>query len=464
VNHETRCPWIRQNDVDSESHTPFLCGAAAAQMILYGRHDARFEAGSSELATTLAVQRTDQDAIWQAIIEESKVCPLPAGVSYAGDPEAEQIREGDLLSWSTFPRALARLLARGVPLASGDLAGVAATARSLGSETSMENAIVASLRRGVAAALLIDGSHWVVVYRYDVDEDDDAVSIYFRDGLMPKVQSNVPLGLSTFESELSAVADGLFDGRYVAVTASSSVPVVAAEPHAVPEAAPEVARRPIRRRLRRLRRLPEQRERVPFPDRLGIELPAILARNRQWRLAFREARPRVVLPVRLRSGRGPGFYAVNFVSDRGGRSVRTGSAIVDASTLQPLLVAGIDNEEQELPQLLDADEARKVLVERASRQRASAESAWAGGAGPSYDDAGQEAGKLPQEDPLKGIDPASLSLDGDLTWSMCDQSTSPFLPFFVVKGKDAHTGTIRTLYLRADGGWLGEITRRMAGI
>jgi hypothetical protein len=465
VKHETRCPWVRQNDADSEWQLPFLCGAAAAQMILYGRHDARFQApASATLAVPAAVRRADQQAIWQAIVAESQVCPLPAGVRYDGSPEPEQIWEGDALCWSTFPKALARLLARGIELPSGNLAGVPATVRSLGSEASVENAVIASLDRGVAAALLIDGSHWVVVYRYDV-EDDGEIAVYYRNGLMPKVQSNAPIGLSTFESELSAVADGVFDGKYVAVTAASSVPVVAPQPHAMEMRAPGGAPPARRRRRPRLPRPPVGRERVPFPEGLGTELPGRIARNRQWQLAFRGARPRVVLPVRLRSGRGPGFYAVNFVTDRVGRSVRTGTAILDASTLKPLLIAGIDDEEQELPQLLDPSEARRMLVERASRLQASAEAAWvAREPDPSCDDVVQEAGEAPPVDPLTGIDPASLSLEGELIWTMCDQSTSPFLPFFVVKGTDAYTGASRTLHLRADGKWLGEITRRMAGI
>jgi hypothetical protein len=441
---------VRQNDADSET-VPFLCGAAAAQMILYGRDDGRFaSAASTQLAVPAAVRREDQDAIWQAMIAESEACPLPSGVHYDGSPQQDQICEGDAFCWATFPRALARLLDHGVALASGDLTAFNATARAVSSEFAIEDAIVDSLDRGVGVALLVDGVHWVVVYRFD-ELDDGDVSVYYRDGLLPKVQSNAPIGISTFESELSALSAGVFDGKYVAVTASSSMPVIAQ-----PEM---VAPRPPRRRRRRRRPVPPP-DRLPvvLPDGLARELPRIVARDPEWDIAFRDAQTRAVLPVRLASGRGPGYYAVDCVTARGGRSVRTGSVVVDASTHRPILIAGIEEPDQELPPLLSPGEAPQALD---ALVRKALGGATAQAAERECDDVGQ-VGDPPE--PLFGLDPASLRIEAELTWRMCDQSTSPFLPFYVVKGRHARTGAEKTIHMRADGRWLGEITRSLAGI
>lgn len=474
MGHETRIPWIRQNDADAP-HMPFLCGAAAAQMILYGRDDSRFVSpASSTLAVTAAVRRADQAATWQAVIAESAACTLPSGVHYDGAPEQDQVCETSFC-WATFPKALARLIGHGVTLADGALAGVPATVRAVSSETAIENAIVASLDRGVGAALLIDGSHWVVVYKYEIDADGDAW-IYYRDGLRTKVQSNAPVGRSLFESDLSSIASGVLSGKYVAVTAASSVPLVP-QPHAMrmtgahagQQSAPDPPARS--RRRRRRRRLPETRERVSLPEPIARELPRVLAKSDEWRIAFGEARTRLVLPVRLESGRGPGYYQVDCVSTRDGRQVRTGSVIVDGSTLKPVLIAGIEEPDQELEPLLDLDDARRaldVLVREASAARTAAKSATrrdADSNDPRQEGACgcDEAHAEPPPDPLSGADPASLRIAGELTWTMCDQSTSPFMPFYVVTGRDAAGKDLR-LWLRADGRWVGTITHAMAGI
>src|ERR1043165_1055532 len=123
MEHRTRCAWIQQSDIDRLDREPFLCGAAAAQMILYGRDDAKNHPGDNgTLVDSDARLKTDQQSVWKAIKDRSQRMTLPEGARYDGEPEWEQVREA--ITWTTFPHALASTITKGVAVDSGPVAGV----------------------------------------------------------------------------------------------------------------------------------------------------------------------------------------------------------------------------------------------------------------------------------------------------------------------------------------------------
>ena len=92
TNHQTRCAWIQQNDAVTEDHIPFLCGPAAAQMILYGRTDAKFSGGDT--LHGLAVLPVLPVAAWEfalgvwLIVKGFKPSPITTGMTATGSTPA----------------------------------------------------------------------------------------------------------------------------------------------------------------------------------------------------------------------------------------------------------------------------------------------------------------------------------------------------------------------------------------
>jgi hypothetical protein len=417
MDHATRCAWIKQNDAAVTNHTPYLCGAAAAQMILYGRDTSKFKPTEpTKLKDTPAQLFTDQQKVWQAIVGESSTCPLPPGGTYDGAPEQTQICEAGATCWATFPAALARTITDGMTITAGHLGGVPARVVSLFDQDDVIPAIVDSIDRGVAAAVLANGWHWIVVYRYR-ELDRDRVEIYYRNGLEAKIGAQLWPNASRFRSVLARRTGGVYDNKYVLVTAESRVPIA---PHAI--GAPPIRLRPLPPATPGGTHSP-----VDFPPSLPGRLLAELASDKEWAPAFAGARFDRVFKVTNARADGTDYYMVDFVVDdyAGTTTVtrRTGSVIVDAYDLRRRTTTGIEERGEELPKLIDADEIKRQI------------------------------------DRL-GI--PGLVVDDDLTWEPCDQSASAFLPFYVVRDPSGPDKIVA--YVRVDGRLFRSLTHSLAGI
>jgi hypothetical protein len=431
TDHSTRCAWIRQNDADGDA-LGFMCGAAAAQMILYGRDNSKFQSGSAtKLKHGVAQLRADQALVWQAVIDESQRCRLPSGAHYNGVPESDQICES-ATCWAAFPDALAATLSHGFSVADGRVAGVSAKVRAVDDEVILERAIIDSLDRGVAAAVLIHGMHWIVVYRYTVLAGGE-VKIYYRDGFLSKVESDPPWSEGGFELAVDQLTKGVYGRRFVAVTASSRVPIIT---HAIGPAPPGLFRR-----ITADHGSSTDGPR-PFPDSLGVDLATRNANNLEWERAFAGARLRFALKVTGLESTGD-YYLVDYTmpDDGAGRtgSLRTGTILVDAYTLRPRMTTGVEDRGESLPAIFGPNEL-----------------------GPILDRLDGYAISLATESVT--LDRSRLRLDGDLVWTPCDQSSSPFLPFYRVRQLDADRNVQATVYIRIDGRVFRELTYRRAGI
>lgn len=413
MERSTRCAWIKQNDANA-AHTPFLCGAAAAQMILYGRDNSKFQVGNpTKLKDSPLQLRLDQQRVWDKIIDRSSTCPLPPGGHYDGNPEQTQICESNGKCWATYPEALARTLKTGVTVTAGPVAGVSARVQALASDSDLPEAIVDSLDRGVAPALLIDGTHWVVVYRYR-ELDQDAFEIYYRDGMVSR-RSSTFWNDDAFFLHADKGTRGVFRGKYVAVTASSRVPVVRDVIGLPPVRVPGRPQVPVL--------LGDKREFTPeVAERLRGELLA----DKEWAPAFAGAHVDRVLSVRNLSPGGTDYYLVDFVAPRL-ESVttsprRVGSVIVDAYQLRRRSTLGTSAPEEELPSLVAIDEVLRRIH-------------------------------------LLNIPGAHI--EPELVWEPSDQSWSPFAPFHVVRAP-GRPDIAR--FVRADGEVVDELTHHLAGI
>jgi hypothetical protein len=271
--------------------------------------------------------------------------------------------------------------------------------------------------------------------------------------LHPKLSSETPWDEGDFTSEVT-LAPGIYSGKYIAVTASATVSLLASAN----------GRRLVRRspkRKRTAKRAVTSRQRAngramisdlkigkvqPIPDSLGPNLAERLGRDPEWGVAFAGAQQRFVLTV---SGTRPGndYYLLDFsglaaASDASGipmkGAARSGSVIVDAYTLKPRVTAGIDKPGQRMPPLLAPQDVPAVL-ERLGYQ------------------ADAPAAKSANGRPGVRVDPT-------LVWSRCDQSMTPFLPFYQVYATDPNTHAQKKLYLRADGRLFDKLTQRMSGI
>lgn len=448
--HSTRCAWIRQNDADSDDPS-FMCGAAAAQMILYGRDDSKFQPGNAtRLRDTDAQLHADQQRVWRAVVEESRRCRLPAGASYKGVPESDQICEGGAC-WAAFPDALAATLTRGFTVRSGRVAGVSAKVRAVASEAALERAIVDSLNRGVAAAVLIQGTHWIVVYRYVTQRDGEA-KVYYRDGWLPKIESEAPWSVGGFELEVDQLTQGVYRTQYIAVTASARVPLtgaIAAPPTGAIAAPTGAIRRPAataapRGAVRRIDAdtLPQKPDPQPFPDQLGDELATRNAATAEWERAFAGARVRYVLKVTGLAGTND-YYLVDYAmpdNAAGNGSMRTGTVLVDAYTLRPRMIAGVEERGEALPKIYGPNDLDPVMDRLANLALPIA------------------------TDVTTVFDRSRLHLDGELVWQPCDQSSTPFLPFYRVRQLDPSGNAQATVYIRIDGRIFRELTRYRLGI
>lgn len=444
TNHQTRCPWIQQNDAEAEDHIPFLCGPAAAQMILYGRTDAKFS--GDNLVDSDSQLRDDQLKIWTAIKQTSKTMTLPRGATYDGRPQQEQVRDAPKHAWATFPDVLAATLSQGVTVDSGPIQGVAAKVRKFSDEGDIEPAIIDSLDRGVAVALLVDGTHWVVVHRY-IEKDDETIEIYYRDGLHPKLSSETPWDDGDFRSEVTQ-APGIYSGKYIAVTAASGVPLLVHAKHHRLKRSVKRAAKPKRRANGRTIDVDVTNSIIqPFPDALGPSLAARLGHDVEWEIAFGGALQRFVLKV---TGTRPGndYYLVDFSGLSAAANTatglppsgapRSGSVIVDAYTLKPRVTAGIDKFGQRMPPLLGPQDVPAALEQLGYHV------------------------ETPATPRIEGR--PTVRVDDTLIWSRCDQSMSPFLPFYRVYGTDPKTNAPTTLYLRADGRLFYQLTQGLSGI
>src|SRR5262249_45410949 len=148
--------------------------------------------------------------------------------------------------------------------------------------------------RGVAVALLVDETHWVVVHQY-VENDDGTIEIFYRDGLHPKLSSETPWNSFTFRRDVFE-AGGFYSGKYVAVTAAAARGRLPGWPANPPSrGGPTRPTRPAE-----LRSLPQDVSNSvvqPFSDMLGREIAARLGRKVEWGVAFAGALQRFVLKV-----------------------------------------------------------------------------------------------------------------------------------------------------------------------
>jgi hypothetical protein len=434
MEHVTRCAWIQQSDILRPEREPYLCGAAAAQMILYGRDDAKYQSGNGELKDSEDRLRTDQQSVWKSIIRRSKQLQLPEGATYSGEPEWEQVREA--LTWTTFPHALAAAITKGFSVEGERVAGVKAEVRT-GDQAAIQDAIIDSLDRDVAVALLVE-RHWVVVYRY-VEIAEGVVEIFYRDGLHAQISDKWTQ--SSLASALVEEKKGIFGGVDVAVTAASSVPVRRDSSGTGPGPTAAVG-------AGRSSGVPPTPAAPPvtsavstFPSGLGVDLAARLGVDKAWELSFAGTQMRYGLKVRGLAGKSD-YYLVDYVLPPGPRNAgaeaqRTGRLIVDAQTLEPKMTAGIEHSGQQLPVFVGPNELAAELDKF-------------------------DGFSLYVNGERKTLIRSQLRVDPEPVWRPCDQSSTPFLPFYRVHETDA-AGRDTTMYLRIDGRLFAGLTQQLAG-
>jgi hypothetical protein len=147
-----------------------------------------------------------------------------------------------------------------------------------------------------------------------------------------------------------------------------------------------------------------------------------LANTSRWRRAFLGAKARDPLLVKARTSRSArNYYIVDFRI--GGRS--TGRMILDAKSGKVGQVAGLRDEQSELPRFLEPSELPKVLTVIYSKDRQ--------------------------------VELRDFRIDPELYWEPSNQSPSPFQPFYVAR--TAHD----IAYVRVDGEVFGNVTRTGAG-
>jgi hypothetical protein len=410
-------PSIEQFDIG-------YCGPACAEMILRGMGRIPDTAGSQQEHLFNQIKGVTRANVTAALGTSGKGFQTVApGTTLRLCQSANQICEGcpgqsDLTTcWCTFPVALSIILdgyrTETSPIRSAVItqrAGAQNSPEQDASKQLITGLAVASIQSGFPAAVLMyRGRHWVVVFGSTPADFSSLppVSLFVHDPDLPNLQAEFQYEewLSTFLDEPPAC--GMYSGHWVLVGAG---------------------------------KLPEQLEPSP-PDvsALGAPMPipevltqatleaARLSAKPEWGAALLDAQP-VGLPIQVgHLGHQPNYYIVNFQT--GGKQTARLMFRLDG-TFQA--VEGIKNIGESLPNFIEP-----------SQVGAAAD--------------GQQITLGTGE--LFTIVSGELDGEAPLVWRMCDNSHSPFLPFYQLRF--LHSDVV--LYLRIDGKIFSDLDRTNGG-
>jgi hypothetical protein len=366
--HQVRVPHILQND--RQAGVPIRCGPASIQAILYGLDNTRFDPPTSgALKGTIPVQH-DQEAIWTVVKSHSAEVAAELG-GEAGISEEHQVCAGEPREcFITHPKAMEIVLRQGIQTEGLQLAGRPDVRARLIQEDEVAAAVVDSLSQGVATAILIDRSHWVVAFATSPLANGD-FQIEYRD---PAVPSDTKW--EGIEGLLAATVD-------ISPAAGQQTFVVGVQTAGLDA---------LRTRLRGARAIAPRR----IPDLAG-EFAGIFG-DRARSLAdpdsqLQKQKATRVLRVRPLRRSKRAYRILEFLPDM--------IVIVDAENATPLISAS-RSERHGLPEIISRDEIKERLAQRSG-----------------------DGARLTLAD--------QISIDEDLVWDYCDQSRSMFIPFYVVR-------------------------------
>jgi hypothetical protein len=165
---------------------------------------------------------------------------------------------------------------------------------------------------------------------------------------------------------------------------------------------------------------------VPAIQGLAKEAANRLAREAYWQPAFDGATVHLTEFVCRLPDCIDAYYIVDF--QIGLR--QTARLAIDASTGEVGEIAGVDDPQYALPMFMPRSEVASRLRELTAALKKT---------------------------PILPFDVTKAALDQHLVWKSCDQSRTPFLPFYVVRDGP------REVYVRADGVAFSELTNLGAG-
>ena len=374
---------------------PGLCGAACAQMILNEQQ---------KVGKTKAVQ----DQLWNEIKANTVPSGSPSATAFSPcDRFPNQIWEPcrpEPLAWCTYPTALSVTINNHLGgsvvhvVTDGDKTGLGITARA-----------ITSVMGGVAPAVLVNkGSHWVVVYGYFPDgagpppggSGQPITKVYVHDPEWLSTQTMWTIDDWTNYYLDPPVKCGFYGGRQVMVGVGGGPPHIGGI----------------------MQPLGGGGSGGPIIEVLQILEQAkgdaqVLAKTDEWSVALRNAQPRTPMLVTDLTQSGRDYYLVDFrTADR-----PTARMVFNARTGSGGSVTGIEQPGEYLPDfLLPGDVLRAV-------------------------------------DGRIAVPAASLTVDPTLVWKACDQSHTPFQPFYALRQGDY------VVYVRVDGEIFTELTSSGAG-
>jgi hypothetical protein len=384
-------PWANQE-------TPHFCGPAVAQMLISA-------AGTSRPA----VPPTWQERLWVDIQAQTGALrpanARPAASSFAAQ-KCEKCRDDPQWHcWSATPEALKRVL---------NLHQVTAvfTVHAAAREGAATGQLLTSIDAGHAATALVFGwQHWLVVHGYTHGMSRSCGAggrqlsgLYLRD---PKVNQPVHYVTCTkwYDDYLRSVPCGEYSGNYVVITGTAPMPDWPSDPPVPPFGPrndlidPGTAIREAENAARELMEL------QPVRWTAGL-------------VAKPAGRPLLV----RRLDREKSYYYIVPFGEEGRETARL---IVDAQTAEFGEAIAIEAQESWLAPFIKPERSMDLWSARLA--------------------------SLPAVR-ARQIPPGSVRLDPGLVWKPCDQSTTPFLPFYQVGVGDD------VVYLRIDGEPFEELT------
>ena len=392
-------PWAQQE-------TSFFCGPAVAEMLISAAGTAR-----------PASPPTWQQRLWQDIQAQTlESRPPDADVEPSSFPSQKCERcEGDRdwHCWATTPEALKRVL-------NMRQAATVFAVQAHAGEGAATKQLLASIDAGHAPAALVYGwQHWVVVrgYTHGMSKSCPAAGRQFSGLYLRNSKVNNPLHYVTcskwYDDYLRSVPCGEYSGDYVVITGTAAMPVSNPEPPGPPPAPPDGPRGDL-----------------IDPD-TAVREAEIAAREllelqpTRWNPGLANKPARDPLLVRRLDRENSYYYIVSFGPERR----ETARLIVDAHTAEFGEAIAVESEEGWLPPFVEPQRALDFWSARlvdlpALRYRRIAREA--------------------------------VKVDDRLVWRPCDQSTTPFLPFYQVMVGD------NLVYLRIDGEAFDRLTESLA--
>jgi hypothetical protein len=388
-------PWAKQEK-------SFFCGPAVAEMLI-----------SAAGTTRPASPPTWQERLWEDIKAQTLGSrPSDADREPSSFPSQKCERcdgDPDWHCWATTPEALKRVLNMGQ-------AATTFAVQAHAAEGAATAQLLASIDAGHAPAALVYGwQHWIVVrgYAHGMRKSCGAAGRQFSGLYLRNSKVNNPLHFVTcrkwYDDYLRSVPCGEYSGDYVVITGTAAMPVSNPTPPPPPDG---------------------RRNRVIDPDtaRREAEVAArelLELQPERWNPGFANKPARQPLLVRRLDRDNSYYYIVSFGPERR----ETARLIVDAHSAEFDEAIAVEREDGSLAPFI---EPRRTL-----------DPWWA---------------RLVELPALRDyrITRETVKVDDSLVWRPCDQSTTPFLPFYQVYVGDS------LIYLRIDGEPFDRLTESVA--